>query len=45
MEDFLAAVAQAMNDSELSAVELIGCLEIAKAELIESLFDAGEDEA
>lgn len=46
MEDFLAAVAQAMNDSELSAVQLIGCLEIAKAELMESLFNTeGDDEA
>lgn len=44
METFLATITQAMNDSELSAAELIGCLEIAKAELIESLFDAGEDE-
>jgi len=43
MEDFLAAVAQAMNDSELTAVELIGCLEIAKAELMESLFNAEEE--
>ena len=43
MEDFLAAVAQAMNDSELSAVELIGCLEVAKAELLESLFTPDEE--
>jgi len=44
MENFLAVVAQAMNDSDLSAVELIGCLEIAKAELMESLFVADEEE-
>ena len=43
MEAFLAAISEAMNESELSAVELIGCLEIAKAELIESLF--ADDEA
>lgn len=43
MEDFLAAVAQAMNNSELSAAELIGCLEIVKAELMESLFNAEEE--
>jgi hypothetical protein len=43
MEDFLASVAQAMNDSGLTAVELIGCLEIAKAELMESLFNADEE--
>jgi hypothetical protein len=43
MEDFLASVAQAMSDSELTAVELIGCLEIAKAELMESLFNADEE--
>jgi len=43
MEDFLAAVSQAMNDSELSAAELIGCLEIVKAELMESLFNADEE--
>ena len=43
MEDFLAAVAQAMSDSELTAVELIGCLEIVKAELMESLFNADEE--
>jgi hypothetical protein len=38
MEDFVAAVSQAMSDSELTPVELIGCLEIVKAELMESLF-------
>lgn len=43
MEDFFAAVSQAMNDSELTAVELIGCLEIVKAELMESLFNADEE--
>ena len=43
MEDFLAAVAQAMNDSELSAAELIGCLEIVKAELLETIFDDADE--
>jgi hypothetical protein len=43
MENFLAAVAQAMSDSELTVVELIGCLEIVKAELMESLFNADEE--
>jgi hypothetical protein len=43
MEDFLAAVSQAMSDSELTAVELIGCFEIVKAELMESLFNADEE--
>ncbi|MFZ9759788.1 MAG: hypothetical protein ACO3CJ_10090 [Burkholderiaceae bacterium] len=43
METFLATITQAMNDSELSAVELIGCLEVAKAELIESLFTPDEE--
>jgi hypothetical protein len=43
MEDFLAAVAQAMNDSELSAAELIGCLEIVKAELLETIFEDADE--
>jgi hypothetical protein len=43
MEDFLAAVTQTMSDSGLTAVELIGCLEIVKAELMESLFNADEE--
>ena len=44
MEDFLASLALLMAESDLPAVELIGCLEIAKAELLDSLF-ADSDEA
>lgn len=43
MEDFLASLAQSINEADLSIAELIGCLEIAKAELLESIFT--EDEA
>lgn len=44
MEDFLASLADLIGKSDMSAAELIGCLEIAKAELLESLF-ADADEA
>ncbi len=44
MEDFLSALALLFTESDLSTVELIGCLEIAKAELLESLFADPENE-
>lgn len=33
-----------MDESELSIPELVGCLEIAKAELLKSLFAADDDD-
>ena len=43
MEDFLACLDDLICDSELSAIELIGALEIAKAELLNDLFTTDED--
>jgi len=43
MELFLASLADLIGESELSAIELIGALEIAKAELLNDLFTTDED--
>ena len=43
MEAFLARLADLIGESELSAIELIGALEIAKAELLNDLFTTDED--
>ena len=43
MEAFLASLADLIGESELSAIELIGALEIAKAELLNDLFTTDED--
>lgn len=45
MEEFLASLADLIGGSELSAVELLGALEVAKAELINDLFAPEEDDA
>ena len=43
MADFLEALNQLIVDSDLSVVELVGALEVTKAELIaEMLDDEGE---
>jgi hypothetical protein len=43
MEPFLASLADLIGESELSAIELIGALEIAKTELLNDLFATDED--
>ena len=43
MEAFLANLADLIGESELSAIELIGALEIAKTELLNDLFTTDED--
>lgn len=43
MELFLANLADLIGEAELSTVELIGALEIAKAELLNDLFTTDED--
>jgi len=45
MENFLFCLTELISESNLPAAELIGCLEIAKAELLESLFANSENEA
>ena len=43
MEAFLASLADLIGESELLAIELIGALEIAKADLLNDLFTTDED--
>ena len=43
MEAFLASLTDLIGESELSAIELIGALEIAKTELLNDLFTTDED--
>lgn len=43
MEDFLASLSDLIGGSDLSAIELLGALEVAKAELINDLFTPEED--
>lgn len=45
MEDFLLKLDQLIAEQDLSVIEIIGGLEITKAELLESLFETDEDEA
>jgi hypothetical protein len=45
MEDFLLKLDQLIAEQDLSVIEIIGGLEITKAELLESLFEPDEDEA
>lgn len=43
MEEFITALSDLIAESGLNPVELLGCLEVAKAELIADLFTP-EDE-
>jgi hypothetical protein len=43
MADFLEALNQLIVDSDLSIVELVGALEVTKAELIAEMLDDEEE--